>query len=125
VAPALLVQVGMRVLIAEDTESVRFALRMAIESMGHEVVGLATDGEEALRSYFETKPECVLMDVRMPRLDGLACTRQLMNRDPNGRVIIVTGGRTTQHEASAAGACGFIEKPFDLGQLDRMIAGQP
>lgn len=114
----------MRVLIAEDTESVRFALRMAIESMGHEVVGLATDGEEALRSYFETKPECVVMDVRMPRMDGLDCTRHLMKQDPNGRVIIVTGGRTTPREANAAGARGLIEKPFDLGTLGRMIAGQ-
>jgi DNA-binding NarL/FixJ family response regulator len=113
----------MRVLIAEDTESVQFALRLAIESLGHEVVALASNGEQALQSYLETKPECGVMDVRMPGVDGLTCTRQLIKEDPNTRVIIVTGGRTTSIEASAAGARALVEKPFDLSHLGDAIAG--
>ena len=64
----------MKVLIAEDAESVRFALRMAVQYLGHEVVGLATDGQDALDQFDHVHPDLVLMDVRMPGMDGLTCT---------------------------------------------------
>lgn len=111
----------MKVLIAEDTESVRCALRLALEFLGHQVVGQATDGVEALKQCEQAKPEIVLMDVRMPRMDGLTCTTLLSQLIPRARVIIVTGGRTTEQQARAAGALGFVEKPFDLGHLNRTI----
>jgi DNA-binding NarL/FixJ family response regulator len=111
----------MRILIAEDTESVRFALRLAMEHLGHEVVGLACDGEEALAAYDRTHPEVVLMDVRMPLIDGLKCTSMLSAQDPNARVVIVTGGRTTESMAREVGARGVVEKPFELDHLDAVI----
>ncbi len=111
----------MKVLIAEDTDSVRFALRMAMEYLGHEVVGIASDGQEALEKYQRVHPEVVLMDVRMPRMDGLTCTTLLSQQDPNAKVVILTGGRTSEHEAKQAGARGFVEKPFEIEQLDQLI----
>ena len=111
----------MRILIAEDTESVRCALRLAIEHLGHEVVGLACDGEEALAAYERTHPEVVLMDVRMPLIDGLKCTEMLAHQDPNARVVIVTGGRTTESMAREVGARALLEKPFELTRLDALI----
>lgn len=112
----------MRVLIAEDTESVRFALRLAMEYLGHEVVGTACDGEEAIIQYEKTHPEVVVMDVRMPLLDGLKCTARLSQQDPNARVLIVTGGRTTENDAREAGARAFLEKPFELDRLGELIS---
>jgi DNA-binding NarL/FixJ family response regulator len=111
----------MRVLIAEDTESVRFALRLAMEYLGHEVVGVACDGEEALAQYQRTHPEVVLMDVRMPVIDGLKCTEILAHQDPNARIVIVTGGRTTDSMAREVGARAVVEKPFEIEQLNAVI----
>lgn len=111
----------MKVLIAEDTDSVRYALLLAMEYLGHEVVGVSTDGQQALEEYNRTQPEVVLMDVRMPRMDGLTCTSLLAKQDPNAKVVIVTGGRTSRNEALEAGARGFVEKPFEIAQLDQLI----
>ncbi len=112
----------MRVLIVEDTDSVRFALRLAVEHLGHEVVGVATDGMDALEKYASIKPDLVVMDVRMPRMDGLTCTQTLLkNQDPAAKIVICTAGRTAQQEAIDVGARGFVEKPFALADLDRAL----
>src|SRR5712671_2658989 len=107
----------MKILIAEDTDSVQVALRLVMEYLGHEVVGIAADGEEVLMKYERTHPELVLMDVKMPLLDGLTCTTMLSQRDPKAKIVVVTGGRTTEIQAREAGARGFVEKPFDIAHL--------
>ncbi len=111
----------MKILIADDTDSVRFALRLALEYLGHEVVGFAADGHEAIEKYGSMHPDLIVMDVRMPRMDGLTCTSLLSKADPSARVVVVTGSRTTESEAREAGARGFLEKPFDVTDLDRAI----
>jgi len=111
----------MKVLIADDTDSVRFALRLALEYLGHEVIGFAADGHEAIEKYSSMRPDLIVMDVRMPRMDGLTCTSLLSKTDPAARVVIVTGSRTTENEARESGARGFLEKPFDVTDLDRAI----
>jgi two-component system chemotaxis response regulator CheY len=113
----------MKILIAEDTDSVRYALRLVLEYLGHEVVGIATDGQDTLEKYKAIQPELVLMDVRMPLMDGLTCTALLAKNDPAAKVVIVTGSRTTEREAREAGARGFVEKPFDFTALDDAING--
>ena len=111
----------MRVLIAEDSESVRCALRLVLEHLGHEVVAQAANGEEAVALFLQQHPELVVMDVRMPVMDGLASTSLLRQLDPQARVVIVTAGRTTEFQARAAGADAFLEKPFDLTHLGEVI----
>ncbi len=111
----------MKILIADDTDSVRFALRLALEYLGHEVVGFAADGHEAIEKYGSMHPDLIVMDVRMPRMDGLTCTSLLSKADPSARVVVVTGSRTTESEAREAGARGFLETPFDVTDLDRAI----
>jgi DNA-binding NarL/FixJ family response regulator len=113
----------MKVLIADDTDSVRFALRLVLEHLGHEVIGFATDGQEAIDKCASMHPELIVMDVRMPLIDGLTCTTLLSKSSPKSKVVIVTGSRTTETEARNAGARGFVEKPFDLSELDRAITG--
>ena len=113
----------MKILIADDTDSVRYALRMALEYLGHEVVGFAIDGNEAIAKNESMHPDVIMMDVRMPRMDGLTCTALLSKQDPPAKIVIVTGSRTTETEARDAGARGFLEKPFDVSDLDRAIHG--
>jgi len=111
----------MRVLIAEDSESVRFALRLVLEFLGHEVVGQAVDGASVIDLYRRTKPEVVLMDVLMPGVDGLTCTSRLSKLDPRAKIVILTAGRTTEREAREVGAAAYCEKPFDIYELGRLI----
>ena len=117
----LLIVMLMKILIAEDTDSVRYALRLVLEYLGHEVVGFATDGEDAIEKCKAIQPEVVLMDVRMPLMDGLTCTAMLAKSNPKAKVVIVTGSRTTENEAREAGASGFVEKPFGVSELGNAI----
>jgi two-component system chemotaxis response regulator CheY len=113
----------MKILIADDTDSVRFALRLVLEHLGHEVIGYATNGQDTIDKCASMHPELIMMDVRMPIIDGLTCTSMLSKSNPEQKVVIVTGSRTTETEARQAGARGFVEKPFDVCELDRAING--
>lgn len=111
----------MRVLIADDSDSVRLALRMALEFLGHEVVGLARNSREAVRLCRQQSPQVVLLDVKMPGPDGLACARHFRRRNQKAKVVILTAGRTTSRQAEEAGACALVEKPFDIYRLGELI----
>ena len=111
----------MKILIADDTDSVRYALRLVLEYLGHEVIGYAGNGPEAIAKAQSMHPDLIVMDVRMPLMDGLTCTSLISKSNPNAKVVIVTGSRTTETEARDAGARGFLEKPFDVNDLDRAI----
>jgi DNA-binding NarL/FixJ family response regulator len=109
----------VRVLIADDQALVRAGLATLLDSQPDlEVVGQAGDGREAIRLARELRPDVVLMDVRMPVLDGLAATRQIAgpgNGEPGAaivKVIVLTTYDLDEYvyEALRAGACGFLLK---------------
>jgi DNA-binding NarL/FixJ family response regulator len=118
----------IRVLVADDQAMVRAGLRLILEGQPDiEVVGEAADGEEAQVAARRDHPNVVLMDIRMPRLDGIAATRQLIEHDPALRVLVVTTFDADQYvfEALRAGASGFILKdssPEQLVAAVRLIA---
>ena len=118
----------IRVVVADDQAMVRAGLRLILESQPDiEVVGEAADGEEAQVAVRRDRPDLVLMDIRMPRLDGIAATRKLIDNDPSLRVLVVTTFDADQnvYEALRAGASGFILKdssPEQLVAAVRLIA---
>jgi DNA-binding NarL/FixJ family response regulator len=118
----------IRVLVADDQAVVRTGLRMILESQeGIEVVGEAADGQEALRRVSALDPDVVLMDVRMPVLDGIEATRRLTDGGARARVLVLTTYGLDEHvyEALKAGAAGFIlktESPQQLVEAVRVIA---
>jgi DNA-binding NarL/FixJ family response regulator len=118
----------MRVLIADDQALVRAGFRMILESQEDmEIVGEAEDGAEALMLGRELAPDVVLMDIRMPGLDGLEATRRLLD-GPNGtHVLVLTTFDADEYvyEALKAGAAGFLLKsapPARLVEAVRLVA---
>jgi DNA-binding NarL/FixJ family response regulator len=103
---------AIRVLLVDDQRLVRSGFRMILRAEPDiEVVGEASDGNEALAAAAELQPDVVLMDIRMPELDGLEATRRLMNGgEPHPRVVVLTTFTLDEYvyEAPRAGASGFL-----------------
>jgi DNA-binding NarL/FixJ family response regulator len=101
-----------RVLIADDQALVRTGFRLILTANGIEVAGEAADGLEAVEAAARLKPDVVLMDIRMPNLDGLAAARRILDADPRVRILMLTTFDLDEYvyEALAAGASGFLLK---------------
>jgi DNA-binding NarL/FixJ family response regulator len=119
-----------KVLIADDQSLVRAGFRMILEAEpGFEVVGEASDGLTAVLAARETEPDVILMDVRMPNVDGLEATRRLLQGKEDGpRILILTTFDLDEYvyEALRAGASGFLLKdtpPEQLVEAIRIVAG--
>ncbi len=120
----------IRVLLADDQDLVRAGLRLIIDrAPGLQVVGEAANGTDAVRLARETRADVVLMDIRMPGLDGLSATRRIMAEDDLAgvKVLILTTFEVDQYvfEALRSGASGFLGKgarPEVLVEAIRTVA---
>jgi len=100
------------VVIADDQDLVRSGLEMVLGARGCDVIGLASDGREAVEVVHRTQPDVVLMDIRMPVLDGIAATRELLAAGTQSRVLMLTTYDLDSYvyRALKAGASGFLLK---------------
>jgi len=103
-----------RILIADDASFMRQMIREIIEPEGHEVVGEATNGIEAVELFRELQPELVTMDIVMPKRSGIDAVKAILAEQPSARIVMCSalGQETLVTEALQAGACDFIVKPF-------------
>jgi DNA-binding NarL/FixJ family response regulator len=111
---------SVRVVIADDQALVRAGFRKLLEVDGEiEVIGEAGDGLEAVEAAERLHPDLVLMDIRMPRVDGLEATRRIVDRKTSTRVLILTTFGLTEYvyEALRAGASGFLLKDSPAEEL--------
>ncbi len=112
-----------RVLVVDDAAFMRAMLREALTNSGFQVVAEASNGEEAVARYEESKPDVVTMDITMPQMDGVQAVREILRRDPSARVVMVSamGQQALVVEAIQAGARDFVVKPFDQARLVEAI----
>jgi DNA-binding NarL/FixJ family response regulator len=123
---------AVRVVLVDDDPLVRAGLRMILGGAPDiDVVAEAADGQDAVDVVLREAPDVVLMDIRMPRMDGLAATRRLLDRGTSARIIVLTTFDTDDMVVTALsyGAAGFLLKdtsPADLvDAVRRVAAGQP
>ena len=108
------------VLVADDQELVRAGLRMILGAEEDiDVVGEAADGEQAVRAAQRLRPDVVLMDIRMPGIDGIAATRRITHDLPGTKVVMLTTFDRSQmvYDSLLAGATGFLLKDLPREQL--------
>ena len=108
-----------QVLIADDDADMRGVLRRVIDKAdGFSLAGEAKDGEETMCRFEELKPHVVLLDVEMPKLDGVECARQIQDMNPATVILFVTAHNTYMSEAFEVYAFDYLVKPF---KIDRML----
>jgi AmiR/NasT family two-component response regulator len=103
----------LRILIAEDETIIRLDLRDVLERAGHEVCAEARDGEEAVALALAEQPELAILDVKMPRLDGIEAARRILAERPIPIVMLTAYGQDELvARAVEAGVFGYLVKPF-------------
>jgi DNA-binding NarL/FixJ family response regulator len=114
----------VRVLAADDQRVVREGLAMLLGLLPDvEVVGTAADGEEVLALAAELRPDVILMDLRMPRMDGVEATRRLRERDPGVKVVVLTTYADDRSvlDALRAGALGYLTKDAGAAEIQQAL----
>ena len=112
-----------RLLVVDDSNLIRRRIERANEVPEIEFVGAARDGVEALAMHARLHPTLVTMDLTMPEMDGADCVAQLVQRDPQLRILVISAlaDKLTALEALERGACGFLCKPFTDRQLNAAL----
>jgi two-component system, chemotaxis family, chemotaxis protein CheY len=111
---------GLRVMVVDDTAFMRMMMRNILEDLGHEVVGEAQNGLQAVQMYQQLRPGLVTMDITMPEMDGIGAVKKIMQIDPAAKIVMCSamGQRELVLDAIFSGASDFVVKPI---QKDRII----
>jgi two-component system chemotaxis response regulator CheY len=115
-------KLDLKVMVVDDMKFVRFNMAKIVAEHGWQVVAEAENGLEAIEKYEKYRPDVVTMDITMPEMDGIAACREIVARDPDARILMVTavGQMDKVVEAMHAGAKDFVTKPF---KKERVCAG--
>ena len=113
-----------RVLVVDDAAFMRKVLGDALASGGHEVVGEAANGKEAVDSFQNLRPELTTLDITMPEKDGLEALAEIMAIDPAARIVMCSalGQESKVLESIKLGAKDFVVKPFQAGRVLEAVA---
>jgi DNA-binding NarL/FixJ family response regulator len=115
----------MKILIADDHALFRDSLRSLLESHDVEIVGEASNGQEAVELSWKCKPDVVLMDLKMPEMDGLEATKRIASELPDVKVVILTASDDDSDlfEAIKSGAKGYLLKDLESAQFFELLDG--
>lgn len=114
----------MRILITDDDKDLASALGEYVQGCGHEVVSIVTTGGlDIIRCYGIYKPDVVMMDIMMPRFNGLTVAHALLSKDPQARIVLFSGQLNSAHPFIVnSGAVRFLQKPIHLFKIRRVLA---
>ena len=112
-----------RVLVVDDAAFMRKMVSDALAKGGHEVVGEAGNGTEAIARFQELKPEVTTLDITMPEMDGLSALREIIGIDPSARVVMCSalGQESKVLESIKLGAKDFVVKPFQADRVNEAV----
>jgi len=110
----------MRVLIADDQPTVGSTLALLVSAAKHHVVKVVCSGAEAIHAYHTCRPDVVLMDFFMARLNGGTAARYILREDPGARIVFVSS-RPVADLAADAGGIAVLHKPVDLEELEELL----
>ena len=104
----------VRILVVDDTRFMRVLLINILTEEGHEIVGEAEDGQQAVEMYLKLKPDLVFMDIIMPKMDGMMALKTILGINSDAKVIMVTAIQAMEMAKLAfkCGAISYIMKPF-------------
>ncbi|UCZ53539.1 response regulator [Bacillus shivajii] len=113
-----------KILITDDAAFMRMQLKNILTKLGHEVVGEAEDGEQAVAKYEELQPDLVTMDITMPNMNGVEAVKEIKKINSNATIIMCSamGQQSMVVEAIQSGAKDFIVKPFTDERIEEAIS---
>lgn len=113
-----------RIMIADDSELVRSTLRDMLELGKHQVISEAVDGVDTLEKFNSTKPDVLLLDIAMPKKDGVETLIQIMKSNPDAKVIMITAHYDMEliENCIKIGALAYISKPFNMDDILHAIS---
>ena len=112
----------MKILLADDETEFVSAIGSMLEAEGHEVLAVTAGGIDVLAAYDEFKPDVVILDVVMPRFNGITVSQTIRERDPDARIILCSGRLAPEHPLLAsAHATKFLAKPLSIAALMRAL----
>ena len=114
---------SQRLILVDDHKMLREGLRRGLEELGFSVIAEAGDGEEGVRLAAAMRPDVLLMDVSMPEMDGVEATRQIVERNPNAKVVMLTmhADRDIVDRALKAGAVGYLTKDCSIDEVAEAV----
>ncbi|MEM3064306.1 MAG: response regulator [Candidatus Nitrosotenuis sp.] len=112
-----------RVMIADDSDAIRLVLQDILSIGDHQIVAEAVNGEEAVKKFSETMPDVLLLDLAMPKKDGLTVLKEIISKHPSAKVVLITASDNQNiiNECLKVGASSFISKPFDFDHVLKTI----
>ena len=113
-----------KVLVADDSDAIRQVLQDILSIGKHELVGEAIDGNEAIEKFIELQPDLLLLDLAMPKKDGLSVVKEIIEINPDARIVLITASdnQFIITQCLEAGAIASISKPFDFDKVLKVIS---
>ena len=108
-----------RIMIADDSDAIRMVLRDILDIGHHKLVAEATNGLESVQKFNESKPDLLLLDVAMPKKDGIFALKEILSTNPNAKIIMITASDSvnTMKECVNSGAAAYLLKPFNFEEV--------
>jgi two-component system, chemotaxis family, chemotaxis protein CheY len=112
------------ILVADDSDAIRLVLKDIIDLSEHSVVGEAIDGQDAVEKYSHLKPDLLLLDLAMPKKDGLTVVKEIIKINSKAKIILITAADDQKiiNQCLTAGAKAYISKPFDFDNVLKVIS---